>query len=71
MEDDVLYLKGRGKTGPKGNFFLHQGRDTGKNRQGQEQGQVSSASVTLHRTSLFAASERCLNGLIPSAEDIK
>ena len=35
VEDDVLYLKGRGKTGPKGNFFLHQGRDTGKTGKGK------------------------------------
>ena len=35
VEDDALYLKGRGKTGPKGNFFLHQGRDTGKTGKGK------------------------------------
>ena len=36
VEDDVLHLKGSSsRTGPKGNFFLHQGRDTGKTGKGK------------------------------------
>ena len=34
VEDDVLYLKGDGKTGPKGNFCT-KGRDTGKTGKGK------------------------------------
>ena len=34
MEDDVLHLKGDGKTGPKGNFCT-KGRDTGNAGKGR------------------------------------